>query len=550
MRNMTFLHAFLASTALALATGGCGLILGLGDFTDGTGGGGGTGTFCKPSEIATCAPYTGPANTEGVGNCKASEKTCSMDGSQYGACSMAVTPSTEDCKIRGDEDCDGIACSDAIWGRLSGDGMDQSPTGIAVDSTGNVVVAGTFKGTLALDKDHAATSAGGLDFFLAKFDASGAPLWIKSFGDVTDNGTMIAVAVNKADEIVISGGLSGQVNFGGGILPNAGGKDIFVAKFDPQGTYRWAHTYGDSLDQYANGVASDSQGDIIICGVYQGSFGGLLAANGFDAFVIKLSAGGTQLVWAKRFGEKQGSSAQVASTVTIDPMNNIIVVGEFDASLDLGVASFTDKGGGDIFLVKLDPSGTPIPGTAKQFGSTGLDSSTAIALDSAGQIRLTGYFQNTIDFGNGKTLAAQGLYDGFVAGFDATGNYQWGQRFGATNDKNGIPDTGTGIAVDKDDNVFLTGVTYGDTNFGGPADALISQGGADIVLVKLDKNGKHLWSKIFGDLNDQTSSGIAIDRANKGEILLAGSVQGSIDLGTGKLSSMGGLDALVARFYP
>jgi hypothetical protein len=131
-----WLAAFLGTTLL----GGCAQVLGLGDFTDGEGqggggmggastttttattststtgqggdtqsGGGGAGgetTLCEPGEVVDC-DYSGPARTEGVGDCKAGTKACLEDGSGFGECAGEVLPADEDCVSIGDEDCDG-----------------------------------------------------------------------------------------------------------------------------------------------------------------------------------------------------------------------------------------------------------------------------------------------------------------------------------------------------------------------------------------------------------------------------------------------------------
>jgi hypothetical protein len=491
-----------------------------------------------------------------VGNCLASKKVCAADGNSFGACSAEVLPQAqENCKIAGDENCDGVKCSDADWGSLFGDGQDQTPKSIAVDSMGNVVVAGSFKGTLTLAPGVAVTSIGARDFFLAQFDSMGTPLWIKRFGDAADNGTSIHVAIDKANEIIIAGGITGKADFGSGaFLPAAGGgsSDIFVAKYGQTGTFQWAQVVGDALSQDASSVVTDATGNIILGGQYQGTFSysgnGPAAANGSDGFVTKLMPNGTPL-WSKRLSDSPAKATDVQSVVdvAVDSQNNIVFTGYFQTSVSVGAINISELGGGDIYLAKLTPSGSEQ--WAKAFGTTSIDFGNAIAVDSADHILLTGYFSSsgTINFGGG-TISAQGLYDGFIASFNSAGIHQWSKRFGSPNDNSGIPDEGRDIAIDKADNVLLTGLLYGTANFGGAADMLTSAGGSDVFIAKLDTTGAHLWSKIFGDLNDQTVGGIATDPVT-GQVLLATGVQGSINFGKGSLPASG-IDVGVAKFEP
>jgi hypothetical protein len=501
--------------------------------------------------------YSGPQGTKNVGICKASVKICAADGNSYGACSAEVTPQAqENCKVIGDENCDGKVCSDPDWGKLFGDGQDQMPSSIAVDSMGNIVVAGSFKGVLTLSPTVTATSSGGNDFFLAQFDPTGIPLWIKSFGDGVDNVFGAAhVAVSKGNDIIVVGTLLGKADFGGGLIPasGGGGGDIFVAKFGQAGTFQWAKVAGDAAYQSAGGVTTDSQSNIIVSGSYQGGFSfganGPVNANGQDGYVTKFAPNGNCL-WSKRFSDtvNKGTDIQGAGDVAVDTADNVIVTGTFITSLTVGalppLAAF---GGGDMFLAKLTPAGGDM--WAKSFGTPGYDGLYAVAVDSLDHIVITGNFAGpgSITFGGGN-LTVQGQYDGFVASFTGAGVHQWSSRFGGPTDNSGYPDTGSDIATDKNNNIVLTGVIYDTVTFGAPVDAFTSAGGSDVFIAKLDVAGNHIWSKLFGDANDQTAGGIATDPMTN-QIVLATGVQGSINFGKGSLPASA-VDVGIAKFEP
>ena len=78
----------------------------------------------------------------------------------------------------------------------------------------------------------ALSSAGEGDIFVAKYDSSGNHLSSERFGD-TGGDSGIGVAIDGSDNVVITGGFRGMVDFGGGALTSAGERDIFLTKFAP-----------------------------------------------------------------------------------------------------------------------------------------------------------------------------------------------------------------------------------------------------------------------------------------------------------------------------
>jgi hypothetical protein len=246
-------HVTRAIVLFALA-GGCNAIFGL-DARE---------PFpCPPGEAVNC--YTGPAGTEGVGICRPGTAVCNADGLSLGECQGEVTPATEtcdadgldedcdgevnesalveDCNVVGDEDCDGVGCSDPIWSAIYGDASIQAPTSIAVDAMGNVFVCGFFDGNIKFG-DTSLIGSGAADIFLAKFDDAGKPLWGRRFGDAMSQ-FPCELAIDTTSNVVMVGGFQGSVDFGGGILVSAGAFDSFVAKFDGSGTHLWSKRYGD-----------------------------------------------------------------------------------------------------------------------------------------------------------------------------------------------------------------------------------------------------------------------------------------------------------------
>ena len=109
--------------------------------------------------------------------------------------------------------------------RIGGAGVSVAPYASAVDSSGNVVVVGAFSGTVNFGGGPL-TSAGGSDIYVAKYSSTGTHLWSRRFGDASGS-TAYGVAVDTSGSVVVVGSFTGTVNFGGSPLTSAGGLDIF-----------------------------------------------------------------------------------------------------------------------------------------------------------------------------------------------------------------------------------------------------------------------------------------------------------------------------------
>jgi hypothetical protein len=242
------------------------------------------------------------------------------------------------------------------------------------------------------------------------------------------------------------------------------------------------------------------------------------------------TACGGSLVWAERFG---GALDQYGRGIALDGAGNVLVTGD-GYGLDFGGGPLTDT---SLFVAKLDPAGHHV--WSRGFGdqATVTRWGAGVALDASGNVFLTGYFGGTVDFGGGPLVSA-GSDDIFIAKLDASGKHLWSRRFGAAGNHQG-----QSVAVDGLGNVIVAGRFDGAVDFGGGA--LVSAGGFDLFVAKLDGAGNHRWSRSFGDAAYQFDASVAVDTA--GSVIVAGDFLGSIDLGGGKFVSAGGNDVFVAK---
>ncbi len=368
-----------------------------------------------------------------------------------------------------------------LWSRRygNGGGAGEAGSAVAMDSSGNVLVTGFITSYAPTDVGGGTMTASGIqDIFLAKYaSGDGSPVWVKQIGGIgTDSPA--AVAVDSADNIVLTGYFQNSVNFGGVTLTSAGGADVFVAKYSPTGVLQWALRAGGTSGDVPTGLAVDPTDNVLVTGSFQGSadFGGgsLTSAGSTDIFLAKYSPSGTHL-WSQRFGS---TSDDVGYGVAADPAGNAILVGDFMGSVDFGGGALQSAGPGDMVLAKYGPNGGHV--WSKRFGSTLSGAhGQAVAADGGGNVAVTGTISSAVDFGGGALRDPQGDNpDVFVARFTSAGAYVWAKRAGVLND-----DRGVAVGTDASNNVIATGTFTDSVDFG--AGALTSPGGVDSFIVQL-----------------------------------------------------------------
>ena len=192
-----------------------------------------------------------------------------------------------------------------------------------------------------------------------------------------------------------------------------------------------------------------------------------------------------------------------------DNAGNVLLTGYFTGAVSFGGGSLSAACPSAVFLTKLKADGSHV--WSKRFGGLESHTATGVAADALGNVIVTGTFSGTDRLWSGISYGTQGSPSAFLAKFDAAGKHLWSKRFGDASTQ-----SANGVATDTDGNVVVTGKIYGTVDFGGGP--LTSAGDSDVFVAKFDGAGKHLWSKRFGDADQQDASGIVIDAA--GNVLL------------------------------
>lgn len=320
--------------------------------------------------------------------------------------------------------------------------------------------------------------------------------WIVQFGTPKDD-VATAVATDSFGNIYAAGYTDDWID--GNMGP--GGRDIFVAKYDPSGNKQWTRQFGTPASDEACAIAIDATDNIYIAGYTDGSFEGEQSFGSRDAFLMKLTTAG-KMAWLKQFGTLKIDEAH---GLAIDPAGDIVVAGStwdaFDECISGGMA--------DIFLAKFDPTGDRY--WVRQMGTAYSDEAFGVAVDTQGFSYVTGYTQGTL-FGN----KSAGAWDAFIMRFDDTGAAVWVRQFGTSD-----MDIGRCVAVDRGGNCVAAGQT------GGKLDGNRYAGNGDVFLTKYDATGSRLWTRTFGTPLRDDAFGVAVGSFD--DMYLAGSTQGTLD---------------------
>ncbi len=307
-----------------------------------------------------------------------------------------------------------------LWTQQFGTSRYDWPTGFAIDGNRNSYVSGLSSGPSV-----GTEGASLLDSYLRKFDANGVPLWTRQIG-VSGNDSAFALAVDSGGNAYVAGSFDA-----GGSAQNA-----YVRKFDASGATLWMQQFGESAQHQAQAVAVDASGNVYVGGVINDQNPD--TPYSLDAFVRKFSSSG-ESSWALQFGTTSADDQIVAAAV--DGNGDLYVAGTTGSALEGSKpSSSSDK---DAFVRKYDASGATL--WTRQIGSSSLDETAALALDTSNNVYLVGSA-----FGTGLNAGSADVY---VRKFDASGVTLWTKQFG-TDDL----DAAVAAAVDAAGNLYIAGI--------------------------------------------------------------------------------------------
>jgi hypothetical protein len=426
-------------------------------------------------------------------------------------------------------------------------GSEQTASSVAVDAQGNIYVGGRF-------------SAGSVEFgagqidcpmivgipnscgYLLKLDPTGKTLWSRGFvADRTISVDVGAIGV-RPDGVVIAASwqraqlMHKPLDVGTGPLDPPGDNPLVLARFDPDGKALWSAAFGDDMGEVVpRSIVVDGPTSFTVGGGFTtmtldfGAGAPLPYTSDHTLFLAHFDA--DKPVWQKSFG---GDTGQEMGGFGRGPAGDYLLGGWFATSVDFGGPQPLDgKGTWSIFQADVDSKGGFV--SASAFDSTGMvPSVTGAAVDAAGDLLVTGFFDGTLGLG-AAPLTCQGDVNGYLAKLDSKGNVVFAQA-----------STGAQMSVDGS---YCVGADASNNTLWGEGLFFVDAQGNDLrkgSITKLDPAGKPLWS-VQGDNFGPRAFAFGAD----GSVIAVGEFTTEIDFAKdGPVKATKGRNAFIAKFAP
>ncbi len=407
-----------------------------------------------------------------------------------------------------------------------GGNLDDAGYSIVVDPGGNVYVAGatgstTFPTTAGT---FDTTQNGGNDVFVTKLNPAGSALIYSTFIGGSEHDVGFGIAVDSSGNAFLTGmtqSAAFPTTAGAFDTIHNGNEDVFVTKLNAAGSGLIYSTFiGGSNTDYGRGIAIDPAGDAYLTGyTYSSGYPTTVGAfdtsfnNGDDVFATRLNAAGSALIYSTFLG---GQGFDEGYGIAVDSSGNAYLTGvtqdhTIDFPVTAGAYDTTANGFNDVFVTKLNPTGTALIYSTFIGGASGNDAGNGIAVDSSGNAFLTGNTGST----NFPTTAGafdttyNGSGDIFVTKLNAAGSALIYSTFIGGN----AVDFGGSITVDPSGSAFITGSTesaaYPTT--AGAFDTTYN-GQSDVFMTQLNLDGTDLlYSTFIGGSSSEFGNSIAVD---------------------------------------
>ncbi|MDC0708410.1 DNRLRE domain-containing protein [Stigmatella sp. ncwal1] len=308
---------------------------------------------------------------------------------------------------------------------------------VAVNATGHIAVVG--RSSAGVELGGGLISAGG---FVAKFSPEGSLVWAHSVPGYPQN------VVIDSEGRVFAVGEAGE----------APSQEIFVLKFEATGSQVWDKRFTATGQMRGSAIAVGPAGELAVGGTYWGTvtFGSTVLPEGVAVpFLLKLLPSG-QVAWGRGLPADSAPYAERGFLdLAVAPDGAIAGVGSFSQWIRLGSAPGYSSGMYSGFLLVVEPDGSDR--WWRWMGNEYMTFTRGVAIDPAGDVVVMGTFRGTLDLGGGSlsTLSdANGSFEGlFVAKYRlACGEHRWSRQL---SDGGYVWTRGLSVAPDR--SISLTG---------------------------------------------------------------------------------------------
>ncbi|MBP7808296.1 MAG: T9SS type A sorting domain-containing protein [Bacteroidia bacterium] len=373
--------------------------------------------------------------------------------------------------------------------------------------------------------------------------------WANSLGG-SNSDVASLTCTDPSGNVFVTGTFSGvSMNIGTVSIANAGGSDVFVAKFDANGNYIWSQRIAGTGQESVNGICSDAAGRVYVTGSFDSpsiTVSPLSVSNytnfTSDAYVACFDGFGSPQ-WLRKYG---GSGNETGGGVAYtNTQSSLYMTGYFNTpNLAIGTTTLANASTSgatfDIFLIKLSSFGNPT-WALRTGGSASNDYGHSVSIDAsnsypyvAGSFSPTSTLTPTSIIGT-TTLTSYGGQDLFVSKFTDVGGFSWARGSGGSS-TSGVDYFGE-LAVDASNNPYITGYYFG-TPYTIGTTTLAYSGGYDAFVAKYNSAGTLQWANkvMTGNALNEDTRSIATDGNNN--VYVCGSFAGTVvTTGAGNLTN-------------
>lgn len=299
-----------------------------------------------------------------------------------------------------------------IWVKSAGGSSDDAGIGnFKIDNSGNIYISGYFQGTALFDS-FTLNSQGGYDTFLAKYRSDGSVEWVKRGGG-TDWDISNGTSIDTNGNVYITGTFKGTAFFDGFSLISSGFDDIFIVKYNSTGSVLWAKKAGGTDFDISREIIVDNLNNIYITGSFNGTanFSGtnIISTQINDIYIAKYDTNGS-LQWVKKVG---GNGDDISYGITSNNFGEIFIIGRFNGTAIFSPITVTTSTT-TTFIAKCDSDGS-FKWVQKIGGADPNNSyNYGIVSDNNRNIYSTGGFKGTVNFFSSKIISV-GLEDIFIS---------------------------------------------------------------------------------------------------------------------------------------
>lgn len=377
-----------------------------------------------------------------------------------------------------------------LWAKSIGSTGNDVAFDISIDPVNNIHITGYFSATVDFNPDAGIanlTSAGGTDVYVLKLNSSGVYQYAARWGGTTaDQG--YGIEVDNFGNVYTVGTFTGTIDIdptsGVQNITSSSGQDIFVSRLSSSASFLFGGSLaGGVSNDAAYSIDLDGSNNMYITGRYSGNIdldptsGSTIvtvAGSGTDAFIIKLSIGGS-LLW---HAETNSVTNDEGLYIHVDG-TNVFVAGKYEGATDFdptsGISYLSNIGNYDSFLWKLNTSG--VFQFAKNFSGGGIEAATTITTDASGNIYVAGNFTGVTDFDPSNSIQfnlTQSTTDAlYIVKLDNTGLFQWVKTISGSGNN-----YATHLLTDASSNLYLSGNFMATADFD-PSSGILNQTAAD-----------------------------------------------------------------------